>query len=246
MITSIIVDDELIAIKGLHFELLNFSDRIAVLEKFTSAEAAILFLQQEKVDVVFLDVEMPGMNGFEFLQQFPQRNFQVVFSTAYSSYALNAIQEEAVYYLLKPVDAEELEKCLERIDKVLQKDQFEEKLDLALAKLNELGLNPKKIRLSFDGKIAFYEPSEIDYFEAKGNYTSVHLNNGNKILLTRQLKQIENELPDYLFCRIHKSYLVNLTKVRSFTRQDSSIILDNDIRLPVSSNKRENIVNRLL
>ncbi len=246
MINAIIVDDELMAIKGLQLELRNFGDRVAVVAKFTNAANAIEYLRNEKVDVVFLDVEMPEMNGFEFLQQFPQRNFYVVFSTAYSRYALNAIQEEAVYYLLKPVDLDELEKCVERIEKALQKDSFDVKLDVALAKLNELGLNPKKIRLSYDGQIVFYEPAELDYFEAKGNYTTVHLSNGSKVLITRQLKQIESELPDYLFCRIHKSYLVNLTKIRSFTRQDSSLLLDNDIKLPVSSNKREDIVNRLL
>lgn len=245
MINAIIVDDEMMAIKGLDLELRNFSDRVEVSGKFTNAQNALDYIHSNPVDVVFLDVEMPGMTGFDFLNKFQERSFQVVFTTAYSKYALNAIKNEAVYYLLKPVDIDELEKCINRIEKVLQKDSFDTKLEEALNKMNELGAGPKKIKLTHDGKIAFMDPEEIVYFEGSGNYTTVFLNDGSKILLTRQLKQVENELPEGAFFRIHKSYIVNLTKVRAYLKSEGMLMLQNNVSLPVSLQKRGEILTRL-
>lgn len=245
MITAIIVDDEMMAIKGLDLELRNFSDRIEICGKFTSAQNALDFIQNNSVDVVFLDVEMPGVTGFDFLDKFQERNFHVVFTTAYSKYALNAIKNEAVYYLLKPVDIDELENCINRLEKVLQKDSFDTKLEDALNKLNEMGAGPRKIKLAYDGKIAFLDPADIVYFEGSGNYTSVFVKDGSKILLTRQLKQVENDLPEGVFFRIHKSYIVNLTKVSAYLKSEGMLMLDNEVSLPVSLQKRGEILTRL-
>lgn len=245
MITAIIVDDELMAIKGLDLELRNFSDRLEICGRFTSAQNALDYLKNNSVDVVFLDVEMPGLTGFDFLDKFQERNFNVVFTTAYSKYALNAIKSDAVYYLLKPVDIDELEKCICRIEKALQKDSFDTKLEDALNKLNEIGAGPRKIKLVYDGKIAFFEPADIIYFEGSGNYTYVYLNDGSKIILTRQLKQVESDLPEGIFFRIHKSYIINLTKVKAFLKNENTLLIDNDISLPVSLQKRGEILTRL-
>ena len=245
MITSIIIDDELMAIKGLELELRNFKDRLEVCAKFTSAQNAIDYIQNNPVDVVFLDVEMPGISGFDFLNRFQNRNFYVVFTTAYSKYALNAIKNEATYYLLKPIDIDELEQCIVRIEKVLQKDSFENRLEDALDKLTEIGLGSRKIKLLYDGKIAFFDPADIIYFEASGNYTYVFLADRTKIILTRLLKQIENDLPESLFFRIHKSYIVNLTKVNAFLKNEGMLLVDKNISLPVSVLKRNELMTRL-
>ena len=112
-------------------------------------------------------------------------------------------------------------------------------------KLTEIGLGSRKIKLLYDGKIAFFDPADIIYFEASGNYTYVFLADRTKIILTRQLKQIENDLPESLFFRIHKSYIVNLTKVNAFLKNEGMLLVDKNISLPVSVLKRNELMTRL-
>lgn len=244
MIKCVIIDDELNAIKALMLELRNFSDRIEVAGKFTQVESALEFLKNNEVDVVFLDIEMPEMNGLDFLERFQQRNFQVVFTTAYSKYALKAIQNEAVYYLLKPVDVGELEICIERIEKKFSKDHFENKLDMALDKLSQIEGVPKKIKIQTDGKVTFYHPDDILYCEGDGNYCKIFFTNRSKVLLSKKLKQVEEILPEPFFYRVHNSYIVNLNKIKAYNKNDGILIIENDINIPVSRNKRSEILEK--
>lgn len=245
MIKCIIIDDELNAIKTLMLELRNFSDRIEVVGRFTQAVSAIDFLKNNHVDVVFLDIEMPGMTGLDFLEHFQTRDFQVVYTTAYSKYALNAIQKEALYYLLKPVDVGELEKCIERIERNLSKDGFESKLEAALDVLSQIEGVPKRVKLSHDGKITFYHPDEILYCEADGNYCRIFFNKGHKVLLTRKLKQVEEILSEPIFYRVHNSYIVNLNKIKAYNKNEGLLIMENNVNIPVSRNKRMDILDKI-
>lgn len=245
MINAIIVDDEMNAIKTLSLELKNFRDRVSVIGHFTNAPAAIEFLKNENIDVVFLDMEMPEMTGLDFLERFQQRRFLVVFTTAYSKYALNAIKQEAVYYLLKPIDIIELETCLKRVEKTLTKDTFEEKLDEALGKLNQLKGGLQKVKLSYNGKITFYHPDEIIYSEGDGNYSWIYLEKKNKILITKKLKQLEEDLTEPVFYRVHNSYIINLNKIKAYNKNEGVVILENNTVIPVSRNKRLDILDKI-
>ena len=245
MINAIIVDDEMNAIKALSLELKNFREQVSVKGHFTSASGAIDFLKNNEVDVVFLDMEMPEMTGLDFLERFHQRNFLVVFTTAFSKYALNAIKQEAVYYLLKPIDIIELETCIKRIDKALSKDIFEEKLDEALKKLNLLKGGPQKVKINHDGKIVFYHPDEILYGEGDGNYSWVHFEKKNKILVTKKLKQLEEDLQEPIFYRVHNSYIINLNKIKAYNKNEGVVILENNAVIPVSRQKRNNILSKI-
>lgn len=244
MIKCVIIDDELNAIKALMLELRNFSDRVEVLGKFTQAESALDFLKNNDVDVIFLDVEMPEMGGLEFLEHYQQRDFQVVFTTAHSKYALKAIQNEAVYYLLKPIDIGELEICIERVEKKIFKDTFENKLDIALDKLSQIEGFPKKIKILTDGKVAFYNPDDILYCEGDGNYCKIHYTKGGKTLLSKKLKQVEDILPEPFFYRVHNSYIVNLNKIKAYNKNEGILIMENNVHIPVSRNKRSEILDK--
>lgn len=245
MINAIIVDDEMNAIKALSLELKNFSSQVALTGHFTSASGAIDFLKNNDVDVVFLDMEMPEMSGLDFLEHFHQRNFLVVFTTAFSKYALNAIKQEAVYYLLKPIDIMELETCIKRIDKALSKDAFEEKLDEALEKLGLIKGGPQKIKLNYDGKIIFYNPDEILYSEGDGNYSWIYFEKKDKILVTKKLKQLEEDLPEPIFYRVHNSYIINLNKIKAYNKNEGVVVLENNTVIPVSRQKRNNILSKI-
>lgn len=245
MISCILIDDEMSALKGLAYELKNFEDKIEILAQFSSALNALAFLKSNEVDVVFLDIEMPEMNGLAFLEHFPNRSFTVVFTTAYSKYAINAIKMDALDYLLKPVDIDDLSQTIKKIEKTLSKKKQEDFLELAMDRLNKSDASPKKIKITFDGKIHFLNPEDILYCEGEGNYCTVFLENGKKMLLSQKLKQIEGILPEYIFYRIHNSYIVNLLKVTAYHKHDGYVEINNAKTIPVSRHKRGEILDKL-
>ena len=189
MITSIIIDDEINAQKTLFKELQEFRERISVVAKFVNAESAIEYLKSNIIDVVFLDIEMPDMDGLEFLSSFSQRGFLVVFTSEFSNYALTAIQSGAVYYLLKPTTNSELDACLSRIENILHKLHYEAKLEDIIIKMNSFKDLPLKIKLFQDGKLIFYKPEEILYSEGDGSYSWVYFNKNKRVLITNNLKK---------------------------------------------------------
>lgn len=245
MINCILIDDEPNALKGLTYELKNFENQIIIKAQFTSALNAIEYLRKNEIDAVFLDVEMPEMNGLSFLRNFSERNFYVIFTTAYSKYAINAIKEDALDYLLKPVDMDDLSSTIKKIEKNLSKKKQEDFLEIALDRLNQSGSHSKKIKISYEGKIHFLNPDDIMYCESDGNYCYVHIENGNKMLLSQKLKQLESMLPEGLFYRIHNSYIVNLQKILSYNKNEGYVELANKIIIPVSRQKRGEILDKI-
>ncbi len=245
MLDIVLIDDEINALKGLELELRNFNDQVKIQKRFTNALQGLEYLIDHDIDLLFLDIEMPGMNGLEFLEQMPNRNFQVVFTTAYSEYAIEALKLEAFDYLLKPIDIVELGVCLERVALKLTENKVASKLEIALNKLSMLSSGHKKIKLTHGSNITFLDPDEISYCEANGNYTHIYIDSGDKILLTLQLKQVQNLLPEDLFFRIHNSYIINLGRVKSYSKSDYLIILDNGIQLPVSRANRTDMLDRI-
>ncbi|MFA7650757.1 MAG: LytTR family DNA-binding domain-containing protein [Flavobacteriaceae bacterium] len=245
MINCILIDDEISALRGLSYELESFKNQIAIKGEFISAKEAINYLKNHPIDLVFLDIEMPEINGLSFLESFPERTFYVIFTTAYSKYAINAIKLDALDYLLKPVDFEDLEQAVKKVERNLNKKKQENLLETALDRINLTESASKKIKVYFDGKIHFINPNDILYCEGEGNYCTIHLENGAKMLLSQKLKQIESLLPELIFYRLHNSYVVNLNKITGYYKNEGYVELSGGKNLPVSRNKRGEILDKL-
>lgn len=246
MLKCILIDDEPKALTTLLYELAQFSDRVRVQETFTHAEEAVAFLGKNPVDAVFLDVEMPGMDGFAFLERFEDRSFDVVFTTAYDKYALEAIRNDVVDYLVKPIDPDDLEKALSKLEKNVQKkDEMSQKILDAIDRLNEQQGISKKIKLSVDRKIVFLDPDEIIYCESDGNYCRVFLEGKKELFMTQKLKNVEDLLPNHMFYRVHNSYIVNLLKIKEFHKNENFFLLTNNAVIPISRQRKNDIMDIL-
>lgn len=246
MITVIIVDDELSALKSMQWEIANFCDDVTILGSFSNALEARKFLNENAVDCVFLDIEMPEMDGFQFLDSFKNRNFSVVITTAYDQYAIKAIKEKALDYLLKPIDSDDLKSCITKIRQHKEEHSIHERLERTLESMVQKSQHQvKKISVSCDGKIIFLNPDDIVYCESDGNYCTIFLENKEKIFITHKLKFMEEKLQDLYFFRIHNSYLINLNKVKEFHKSEDFVVLSNNVKLPVSRSKKSTFLDQL-
>ena len=213
MIEAVIVDDEIKALQSLSWELTNLSDEVDIIASFTDAREALNYLEQNTPDCLFLDIEMPSMDGFQFIKNLKNKDFPVVITTAYNQYALQALKNEAIDYLLKPIDSDDLEVTLAKIKKYNTKNLTVERLEKILLNFNSESQS-KKITINTDGKLVFLHSDDILYAESDGNYSTIFLADGQKILLTKKLKEVNSILPENCFFRIHNSYIINLNKIK--------------------------------
>ncbi|MEJ5995919.1 LytTR family DNA-binding domain-containing protein [Pedobacter sp. Du54] len=248
MITAILVDDELINISNLKALVVRHCPQIDIIATATSADEARNLILEFKPDVVFLDIEMPGKNGFDLLRSFHEPEFDVVFVTAYDSYGIMAIKFSALDYLLKPININELKSTIERIEKsnkvkkqnarvdnllrLLDKKQIDDHQKIALATLKETYLVPVK---------------DILRCESSNNYTTFYLTSGLTHLISKPLYEYDELLSPYGFIRCHQSHLVNKVHVKSILNEDAGyLIIDGDSqRIPISK-QRKNEVKTLL
>ena len=247
MIDLILIDDEPSAIKSLKWEIENFCENVNIVDSFVNPLRAVAYLQKNQVDCVFLDIEMPEMDGFQFLALFPERNFEVVITTAYDQYAIKAIKERALDYLLKPIDSDDLKACIDQIERNKKSRSVDDKLEKSLEKLINASSRQsgQKISISNDGKIIFLSPDDIVYCESDGNYCTIFLENRDKIVITQKLKFMEEKLSGFHFFRIHNSYLINLSKVKEFHKTDEYVVLSNMVKIPVSRNRKSTFLDKI-
>lgn len=231
MIRLVLVDDEINSLKSIEWELTNFSKDVEIVASFTNPEEAISYLRKNEVDCVFVDIEMPQMDGFQFLRNFTNRDFIAVIVTAYSQYALQAIKEQAFDYLLKPVDLEDLNLTLNKIKIKLNENELKKALLPQVAN--------KKIALNYNGKILYLKPDEIIYCESDGNYTQLFLKDNQMLLITKKIKEIHELLNLEIFVRVHNSFIININWVKEFLRAENYIVLENGKQIPISRNKRD-------
>ncbi len=242
MIEAVIVDDEIKAIQGLSWELTNFSDEIHVTASFTDPFEALTHLEKNIPDCLFLDIEMPTMDGFQFIQKLKNKNFPVVITTAYNQYAIKALKNEAIDYLLKPIDSDDLKDTIAKIKKYNTKNYTAERLEKILLNFNTNAIH-KKITFNTDGKLVFLESDEILYAESDGNYSTIYLVDGHKIVLTKKLKEVNELLPADSFFRIHNSYIINLTKIKEFLKTDGYVVIKPNHKIPVSRQKKSDFLD---
>jgi two-component system LytT family response regulator len=239
----IIVDDSAISRTTLEKHLSkNFSEKYVVVAICEDSESAKKAIKENKPDLVFLDVEMPNKNGFELLKEIKSVNFEVIFTTAHPNYAIKAIKADALDYLIKPINLNDLNVAIRRFE---NKKIVKEKVNSKIIK-TELSNNLiKKIAFSTDTGYEFIKVNSILYCEANSNYCRIFCTDGKEILLAKTLKTIQEQLlQSNLFHRIHKSYLVNLNYIVRLNKTGSlEVELQNGVKLPVSFRQKDNFLN---
>lgn len=242
MLEAVLVDDEEKALQSLKWELTHFSDDITVVASFTDPHEALDYLNKNQPDCLFLDIEMPTMDGFQFIQRLQNRELAVVITTAYNQYAIKALKNEAVDYLLKPIDSDDLKATIGKIRKHNRRNLTAEKLEHILLRHNARS-SQRKITINTDGKLLFLDNEDILFAESDGNYSTIYLSDGQKIVLTKKLKEVGELLPSGSFFRIHNSYIINLNKIKEFLKTDGYVILKSNHKIPVSRQKKSDFLD---
>lgn len=243
MLSAVIVDDEPKAIQILSWELTNFSKDIRILKTFTNPEDALIFLKTNTPDCLFLDVQMPTMDGFQFLKKLNHHDFAVIITTAYDEYAIKALKHEALDYLLKPIDSEDLGDAIRKIIKFNSRILSSNKLERFLINLNQK--QNKKITLNTDGKLVFLNVEDILFVESDGNYSTFNLKNNQKLVITKKLKDVNGLLPESTFFRIHNSYIVNLNKIKEFMKSGGYVVMESNHKIPVARQRKSAFLEKL-
>ncbi len=247
MIKAIIIDDEQLAIESLQWEIENFSQEVKVIESFTNPKDAISGINYLKPDLVFLDIEMPEIDGFQLLQLLDYKNFDLIITTAYNQYAIQAFKANAIDYLLKPIDPDDLTQAIEKIKNRQTSQTSTKNIETVLNNLVKDNLQKtKKIPLGLSNKIILVDYEDILYCKSDGSYTTIFMRNGDEHVVSKNIKHIEELLPDTVFLRIHKSYIVNLNEIKGLIKQGSGeLILSNEKIIPISRSHRKNIFTAL-
>lgn len=251
---ALIVDDEEFARKNLAMMLEEYCPEIEVIGEASRKEQAMAIIESSEPDVVFLDIRMPsGAEGFELLDEVENKNFLVVFVTAFKDYAIRAFNASAVYYVLKPIDVEELRMAVERLVETQETYKAEpENYSTYFDSLKDLSQNllhkktSTRIAISHTKGLKIVEDSTITHLEASGNCTTIYFNDGTRYLDTRTLKVYENLLNPEKFCRVHKSHIINLDLLQEYINEDGHFaVLKGDIRVPVARNRVTEFVKML-
>lgn len=245
MIKAVIIDDELHCIKALLNDLEMYCPRVTVMETCRSAKEGILAIKQVTPDLVFLDVEMPWMNGFEMLELIPEINFKLIFTTAYDQFAARAFRFSAVDYLLKPIDANELQQAVVKVEQAILDKQGNSHISNLLRNA-KTPVNEQKIAIPTREGFEFIAIDNVLYCKASGSYTEIVLRSQRTILLSRSLGETEQLLPTEIFDRIHHSYLVNIQHVKQLVKSSGTfVVMENGDELSVSKSKKEQLLIRL-
>lgn len=244
-LTCIIVDDELKSRESLQILLQDFCDHVEVLAVCQGVTEAVEVIKKYNPELVFLDIQMQRETGFDLLTKFSTINFEVVFTTAYSEYAIKAFKFSAIDYLLKPIDVSELQQALEKVRKKLKND-ISGRLEQLIHNLKPAGNQKYRLALPTGDGLIFVTVEEILYCEADSNYTTIHLLNGKSHLVSRTLKEYEELLSGHDFFRIHNSTLINLNFIKNYVRGEGGyVVMSNDKALDVSKRKKEAFLSRI-
>lgn len=238
MLTAIIIDDEQKGRIALREKVQTYCPQIKLSGEAADAATGLQLIKEIQPNIVFLDIEMPHMNGFDMLQQLTNKNFHLIFTTAYDHYAITAIRFAAFDYLLKPVDIEELRSAIERVQQQAQEptDKMLEVLQQNLQTRNTLN----KIAIPTIEGLLFFNIVDIIHLEAQSNYTTIHFTNHPKLLTSRTLKDFEELLPADVFFRTHHSHIINLNYIKRYIKGDGGQIeLQNGNFATVSRRKKD-------
>jgi len=238
MIKAIIVDDEMSARNVLSKLLNKYCEEVQVVATAENVDEAEKKIIQTNPDIVFLDIEMPGANGFDLLERFSNPTFEVIFTTAYQEYALKAFRYSAIDYLQKPIDfrllIEAVVRHKQKADNRFQKERY----DLLMSNIHYDNKELVKIAIPTSNGFTFTQISDIVYCKASRVYCDIHLLSGEVIIASKSLKEFTELLPNNLFFRCHKSYLINLNHCIEYNRSEEQILLLNNDSVPLSQRSK--------
>lgn len=251
---AIIVDDEELARKNLSMLIEEFCPDVEIIGEASRKQQAKAIIESSQPDVVFLDIRMPsGAEGFELLDEIEDKNFLVVFVTAFKDYAVKAFNANAIYYLLKPIDIEELQNAVEKLKlakaNISSNPEFLPTYYNSLRNLSDSLIKGKvnnRIAISHSKGLKIVEDDTILHLEASGNCTTIYFKEGNRYLDTRTLKTYESILNPLKFFRVHKSHIINLDSLTDYINEDGHFaILKGGLRIPVARNRVSDFVKML-
>ena len=245
MIKAVIVDDEPYCCESLATLLERYCPAVKVADICYSGEAALVAIKEQQPQIVFLDIEMPKMNGFEMLEKLPEIHFEIIFTTSYDQYAIKAIRFSALDYLLKPVDREELQRAVQKVIQHLQYP-LPQQLEILLHKLHQPVSAIQKIALPTMEGLQMVDVGAIISCASDSNYTVFLLKNKQKIIVSRTLKEIEEMLEEYSFLRVHHSHIVNLNEVNKYIKGEGGyLIMSDESTVDVSRSRKEMLLKKL-
>ena len=225
MIHCVLIDDESNSLEMMEWLLKTYCPQVKIEAMCNAASKGIEAINKYKPDLVFLDIEMPHMNGFDMLEQFDKLFFDVVFCTAYDQFAIRAFKYSALNYLLKPVDPEDLKETIRRVEE-RKTTPSREQIELLFQNIKQtVKPTAQRIALTTGDGMIFVPTHDILYCQAESNYTSVVLSGGKKIVVSKVLKEIDEALSGPDFFRVHNSYLINLNQISKFVRGDGGYII---------------------
>ena len=242
--TAIIVDDEEDSREVLGTLLKKYCPEVTVLKSCDGSEEALECLQKEKPDILFLDIEMPRMNGFQMLEHCQHPQFEIIFTTAYNEYAIKAIKHSALDYLLKPIDKDELISAVQKA--IHRKVQVSSSRINHLLELLEMKKPAKRFGISTIEGVIMLNAADILYCESDGAYCKFYFTNNKTLLSSKTLKKTEEILQGCDFFRIHHSYLINMKFVEKYIRgEGGEVVMSNGKTLPVSRTIKQDFLRLL-
>ncbi|MDH3708901.1 MAG: LytTR family DNA-binding domain-containing protein [Cyclobacteriaceae bacterium] len=244
MIRAIIIDDEAGAREGLQLLLEEYCQQVKVEACCDGAVQGLKAIKSLQPDLVFLDIQMPHMSGFDLLECLDTIDFEVIFVTSYDRYAIKAIKFSALDYLLKPIDAEDLMAAVEKVNHKQQKEKH--RYQTLLANMRQGSEKLTRLAIPTENEIIIQKVDDIVYCAADGSYCHVHLADQSKVTVAKNLKDFENILSEGDFYRIHNSTLVNIGYVNKYVRGEGGyVVLKNGEHLDVSRRKKEGLLELL-
>lgn len=244
MLRTVLIDDDESNLSSLSEKLAKNCPQILIIAKCDNAQDGMESIENLHPDLVFLDIEMPVMNGFLMLQQITYKNFELIFVTAYDHYAIKAIRYSALDYLVKPVEISELKAAVLRAEANRINHHAQAQIELLLEHFHKK--QPRRITIPTGNGLQFINLEDIIYFEASNNYTNIYLSTNQKLLVSRTLKDFEEMIPAEIFLRIHHSVIVNKFYVEKYIRGDGGqVVMSNGILLDVSKRKKSEFLQAI-
>lgn len=244
---ALLIDDELKSRSNLRRLLSEYCPNVQVIAEAGSAIEALKLIRELKPDLLFLDIEMGEVSGFDLLKLVNgEHHFEVIFVTAFDKYGIQAVKACAIDYLLKPINVIELSQAVEKASIQINPKKENERLRELIANIDRVE-DEQRIAIPLSDKIEFLAINKIIRLEAEGNYTYIHLDNKNRYLICKTLKEYQELLENHNFIRSHQSHLVNFRKISSYVKSEGGYItMEDGSQVPISRQKKEEVLLRIM
>ena len=243
---AVIIDDEANNVEGLQKTLQLYCPNVQVLGFAHDIESGEELINKIQPEVIFLDVEMPFGNGFDLLAKLVPIKFDVIFTTAFNQYAVQAFKFSAVDYLLKPIDPSELIAAVQKVTEKIETTIVDKRVETLLSNMKSETLSRKKIGIHTTNGIVFEQLDSIMYLQAESSYTYIHLTGNKKEIASKNIGEMEEMLPKNIFCRIHKSYIVNINYIKVYHKgRGGYLVMEDGTSIEVSVRKKEEFLKLL-